>query len=128
MRTRTKRVVASIFALTLVLAACGEAPDEDGSTAAPEEGHIGDEPADEGTAEEVDLRACMITDQDGVDDGSFNETSYQGLVQARDELGVDIDVLESQSETDFQPNMQAFVQQGCDLIVSVGFLLAEVTD
>lgn len=109
----TTRASALALAGALVLSACGDAPDADGD---------GDE---QGAS---DTKACMITDQGGVDDGSFNETAYAGLLRAEDELGVEIQVLESASETDFEPNMQTFIQQGdCDLIVPVGFLLEDVT-
>ena len=137
MRKTTRRMFAAAVAGALVLTACGEAPEDapqgsdtedtgcetDGETEPEGEG---DETGDEGT-EETDFLACMITDQGGVDDGSFNETAYNGLLRAESELGVQVEYLESQSETDFQPNMQAFIQQDCDLIVPVGFLLAEVT-
>jgi basic membrane protein A and related proteins len=69
-----------------------------------------------------------VTDQGGVDDRSFNQTAYEGLERARDELGIEIAVLESQSETDFEPNIEAFLGQDCDLIVTVGFLLGDVTE
>jgi basic membrane protein A and related proteins len=82
----------------------------------------------DGDGEAADAKACMITDQGGVDDGSFNETAYNGLLRAESELGIEVQVLESTSETDFEPNMQTFIQQGdCDLIIPVGFLLEEVT-
>ncbi|MFP4635391.1 MAG: BMP family protein [Nitriliruptoraceae bacterium] len=146
MRKTTLRAVALALAGALALAACGDAPDDEADDTADETEDETDDTEDEGDdgededddAEEDDgeeeampgegYRACMITDQGGVDDGSFNETAFNGLLQAEEELGVDIDYLESSSETDFEPNMQTFVQQDCDLIVSVGFLLAEVTN
>jgi basic membrane protein A and related proteins len=131
------RAAALALAGALALSACGEAPEED--TAAPADGEEADGEAADGeategeetdgeTADGSDFKACMITDQGGVDDGSFNETSYNGLLRAEEELGIEVQVLESSSETDFEPNMQTFIQQGdCDLIVPVGFLLEEVT-
>jgi basic membrane protein A len=141
------RAVALALAGTLVLSACGDAPEDeapepaadggaeatdDGAEATDDDAEATDDDGqatDDGqTAEEVDLKACMITDQGGVDDGSFNETAYNGLLRAEEELGVETQVLESASESDFEPNMQTFITQGdCDLIVPVGFLLAEVT-
>ncbi|MEX1177849.1 MAG: BMP family ABC transporter substrate-binding protein [Nitriliruptor sp.] len=133
---KMSRAVALALAGTLVLSACGDAPEEeptDTDTEATDAGDDGDaEATDDGgegeQAAESDVKACLITDQGGVDDGSFNETAYDGLVRAEEELGVEIQYLESTSETDFEPNMQQFVQQGdCDLIIPVGFLLAEAT-
>ena len=90
------------------------------------------DPTDEGTdtadqTEEVDFLACQVTDVGGIDDKSFNQTAYAGLEQAESELGVEVKFLESQTPADFQPNIQAFVDQGCDLIVTVGFLLGDDT-
>jgi basic membrane protein A len=90
------------------------------------------DPADENTdaqeqTEEVDFTACQVTDTGGIDDKSFNQTAYAGLEQAESELGVEIKFLESQSPADFDPNIQAFVDQGCDIIITVGFLLGDAT-
>ncbi|HVM33991.1 MAG TPA: BMP family ABC transporter substrate-binding protein [Actinomycetota bacterium] len=92
-----------------------------------------EEPAGEGTgtgteeAAGADFLACQVTDTGGVDDKSFNQTAYAGLQQAEDELGVEIKVLESTSDADFEPNIQTFIDQECDLIVTVGFLLGDAT-
>jgi basic membrane protein A and related proteins len=140
---KMSRAVALALASTLVLSACGDAPEEEAETtddgAAADDGETEEPTDDDGETEEPtdddggeqaggDFKACMITDAGGVDDGSFNETAYNGLLRAEEELGVEVQFLESTSETDFEPNMQQFVQQGdCDLIVPVGFLLAEAT-
>jgi basic membrane protein A and related proteins len=141
MRMTTRRAFALVLAGALVLAACGDAPDDD--TAAPDE--TTDEATDDTEAETEetedeteepaepvegaeDFRGCLVTDQGGVDDRSFNQTAYEGLERARDELGIDIAVLESQSETDFEPNIESFIGQDCDIIVTVGFLLGDVTE
>lgn len=70
---------------------------------------------------------CQVTDTGGVDDRSFNQTANNGLVRAESELGVEGRVLESSSEADFEPNIKAFVDAGCDLIIPVGFLLDAAT-
>ena len=137
MRTTLRRATAALLAGALVLAACGEAPEEEADATpdaveeaeAPEEEEAVDEDAEEAeaAAPEGDYRGCLVTDQGGVDDQSFNETAWAGMQQAESELGVEISVLESNSESDFEPNIQAFVDQDCDLIVTVGFLLGEAT-
>jgi basic membrane protein A len=63
----------------------------------------------------------------GIDDKSFNATAYAGLSQADAELGIASSFLESQTADDYAPNIQTFVDQGCDLIVTVGFLLGDAT-
>ncbi len=128
MRITTRRVLALMAAGMLVLAACGEAPEEAPEPAeAPDAVEEPDE-TDEAPDTEVDFRGCLVTDQGGVDDRSFNETAFNGLQRAGDELGIDVAVLESTSESDFEPNIQAFVDQDCDIIITVGFLLGEATE
>jgi basic membrane protein A len=73
------------------------------------------------------MTGCEVTDTGGIDDKSFNATAYAGLTQAQDELGITPSVLESQTQDDYAPNIQTFIDQGCDLIVTVGFLLGDAT-
>lgn len=69
----------------------------------------------------------MVTDMGGVDDRSFNATSWAGVSKAIEELGVEGTYLESQQQTDYATNISQYIDQGADLIVTVGFLLADDT-
>jgi len=69
----------------------------------------------------------MITDVGGIDDASFNATSWLGVERAIEELGVQGQYLESQQQTDYARNITEFLQQDYDLIITVGFLLGEDT-
>jgi basic membrane protein A len=71
--------------------------------------------------------ACEVTDTGGVDDKGFNQIAHEGLLQAEAELGVATDLLESTTDADYAPNLQSFVDKGCNVIVTVGFLLADAT-
>lgn len=106
------------LALALVVAACGGDDDDDDATTG------GDSGGEEATS---DFTACEVTDTGGVDDRSFNETAYNGLVQAADEIGFEPAVLESQSESDYDAHIATFIDQGCDLIITIGFLLGGAT-
>jgi basic membrane protein A len=75
----------------------------------------------------ADFLACQVVDTGGIDDRSFNQTVWQGMVRAEDELGIEARFLESQTPLDFEPNIRAFIESDCDLIITVGFLLAEAT-
>lgn len=103
--------LALIGASALVLAGCGAAPEDEG-TAAPEA---------------PDFLPCMVSDAGGFDDRSFNQAGYTGLENAADELGVEFIAVESADENAYGPNVQSLVDQGCDLIITVGFLLADAT-
>jgi basic membrane protein A len=68
-----------------------------------------------------------VTDIGGIDDRSFNETAYEGILRAEEELGAESAFLESGGEEDYATNIAALMDQGCDLIVTVGFLLGDAT-
>ncbi|MDO9120184.1 MAG: BMP family ABC transporter substrate-binding protein [Anaerolineaceae bacterium] len=76
---------------------------------------------------EAKIKACEVTDTGGVDDKSFNATGWAGLERAAEELGVEIKYLESEQASDYEVNLNSFVEDGCDLIIPVGFLLADAT-
>jgi alpha-glucoside transport system substrate-binding protein len=74
------------------------------------------------------FKAGMVTDVGGVDDKSFNAVSWAGLQMAEAELdNVEVQVLESQQQTDYAVNINQLLEQEVDLIVTVGFLLGEDT-
>jgi basic membrane protein A len=71
--------------------------------------------------------ACEVTDAGGIDDKSFNATAWKGIEDAKKELGIEGKYLESQQQTDYEKNINAFIDEECDLIVTVGFLLGDAT-
>ena len=102
--------LATLGAVAL-LAGCASAPEESG----------------DGEAEAIDFQPCMVSDAGGFDDKSFNQLGFEGITKAADELGVEAITVESASETDYAPNLTSLVDQGCDLIVTVGFALSAAT-
>ncbi|MGP6172114.1 BMP family lipoprotein [Microbacterium sp. A204] len=110
-----KRALAALVAtgVAVALAGCGAAPEENGG------GDAG--------GETIDFLPCIVSDAGGFDDKSFNQLSFEGMVQAADELGVEYKNVESNSETDFAPNLESLVSQGCNAVVSVGFALSAAT-
>ncbi len=77
---------------------------------------------------QADFTACQVTDTGGIDDKSFNETAWRGVQDAETELGIEGRFLESQSETDYEPNLGSLVNGDCGLIITVGFLLGDATE
>jgi basic membrane protein A len=69
------------------------------------------------------LAVGQVTDMGGIDDKSFNATAWAGIQRAEQELGVTGKYLESQQQADYAKNIQQFISEGLDLIVTVGFLL-----
>jgi basic membrane protein A len=122
------RLLALLLGFTLVAAACGD--DDDAETDAGGTTTSEADSGDDGDGEPAsgDFLACEVTDTGGVDDNSFNENAFNGLEAAAENVGFEPVVLESQSDADFEPNIQALLDQECDLIVTVGFLLGDATE
>lgn len=80
-----------------------------------------------GAEEAAEFKACQVTDVGGIDDKSFNATAYKGMQDAEAELGIEISYLESQQQTDYEKNINAYLDEGCDVIITVGFLLGDAT-
>ena len=107
------KLVAAAGIVTLALAGCGGGTTSNG-------GGTTSEAKDAST-----FKACAVSDAGGWDDKSFNESAYNGLTAARDNLGIQINTAESSSDTDFVPNVEAMVSDGCTLIIGVGFNLEQ---
>lgn len=73
------------------------------------------------------VKIGMVTDIGGVNDGSFNQSAWEGLQRAQKELGVEVRYAESATDADYAPNIEAFIDEGYDLIISVGYMLADAT-
>jgi len=69
----------------------------------------------------------LVTDIGGLNDRGFNSLANQGLENAKSQLGVEGEVLESKSDADYIPNLSEFGQKGSNLVVSVGFLMTDAT-
>ena len=70
----------------------------------------------------------MVTDIGGLDDRSFNQSAYEGLKRAESELGAEIRAVTSKSNADYVPNLSTLARQQYDLVIAVGFLMAEATE
>lgn len=71
------------------------------------------------------FRVAMVSDTGGINDNSFNASAWEGLQRAKTELGVEVTYLESVTEADYEANMETLFDEGYDLIICVGFLMAD---
>ena len=115
-------LVAVLIMASMFLAACQPA-----ATPEPTEAPAAEQPAEAPAEPMAKAKVCQVTDAGGIDDKSFNATAYKGVLAAVDELGVEGKYLESQQQTDYEKNINAFLEEDCDLIVTVGFLLGDAT-
>jgi basic membrane protein A and related proteins len=121
-----KRSLAAILFAALVLimgvvaAGCGSDDEEEpaGGSGA-DSGQTEDQPA---------IKVGLVTDIGGLNDRSFNQLANEGLERAKSELGVEGRVLISKANSDYVPNLSSLAQQKYDLIVGVGFLMADAMD
>ena len=137
----TKRLfgIIALIIILAMLAACGgaatPAPEqptaaEPTPTEAAMEQPTAAEPAPtEAPAQEEMMahRYGQVTDTGGIDDKGFNQLAWNGMQEAAKELGVEVQFLESQQQTDYEKNINEFVNQGYNGIVTVGFLLGDAT-
>ena len=70
----------------------------------------------------------MVTDVGGLGDKSFNDSAHQGLLEAQGQLGASIQVLQSKSAADYQPNLSALTSGHFDEIYAIGFLMNKDLD
>ncbi len=112
---RAVRLIAVLAAFALLAAACSKSSNTNASpSGSPLPG--------------VGMTGCEVTDTGGIDDKSFNATAYKGLTDAQTSLGITASYLESTTQQDYVPNIEASLAKGCNLIVTVGFLLGDATE
>ena len=72
-------------------------------------------------------RVGLVTDVGKVDDRTFNESAYKGMLRAAEEFGVKHAFIETQQPTDYDKNIEQFATAGYDMIITVGFMLGDAT-
>jgi len=117
-------VLAVILLASMVLTACGS-PATPAVTEAPVVTTAPDTavPPTVAPTAAPKFKVGEVTDLGGVDDKSFNASGWQGIQDAISQLSVDGKYLESKQQSDYQKNIQQFLDEKTDLIVTVGFLL-----
>lgn len=130
-------LLLTIFvSFSLIAAACGDDDDttaeDPEDTAAPDDTTAPDDsaaPDDGGDGDGEAVLTCLVTDLAGIDDKSFNATAWQGVEDAiaAGDATEDSYYLESDTDADWQPNIDTMVSGGCEHIVTVGFALDAAT-
>jgi basic membrane protein A len=110
-----------------VAAACGDDDDDTATTDTTEAGSGSGTETTQGGGGESTFVGCEVTDEGGVDDRSFNQTAFEGMQAAGDEVGFEPIVQESTSAADYVPNVDAMLEEDCGIIVTVGFALGDAT-
>src|SRR3954452_9397130 len=115
--------LAGCAALAIGIAACGSSSNSSSSSTPSSSGGGASTTASKGKP----IKVGLVTDIGGLNDRSVNHLAYVGLQRAQKELGIQGRVLTSKSAADYVPNLTTLAQQGYDLIIPVGFLMADAT-
>ena len=82
--------------------------------------------SDQGTSAEKEYKVAMVTDTGGVNDQSFNQSSWEGLQSLeKNNKGVKVSYLESKQESDYATNLDKTVDSGNKLVWGIGFAMAD---
>jgi len=83
-----------------------------------------------GTTASGKFLGCMVTDTGGIDDKSFNQSSWQGMqaAAATDPSKISVTYLPSSTTADYASNISALEAKKCGIIVTVGFLMVGATE
>jgi basic membrane protein A len=126
----TRRIAVLLAALCLglgatVAAGCGSSSSS-GDSGSSSSGSSGSSSSSSDQGKKI--KVGLVTDIGGLQDRSFNQLANEGVQRAQQQLGVQIRVLTSKSNGDYVPNLSTLAQQGYDLVIGVGFLMADAMD
>ena len=110
---------------TLVIAACGSS----NSSAPSGTSSSTSSSATSSAATSAKFLGCMVTDTGGIDDRSFNASSWSGMqAAAAANSNITVKYLQSTTQSDYIPNINTFLNEKCGIIVTVGFLMGPATE
>lgn len=107
-----------VLAAGTILGACGSGKEKNNEKAGSKEDHFS---------------IAMITDVNGVDDKSFNQSAWKGIQDFGNENNLEkgdggFDYLESKSDAEFEPNLNRLVRRDFDLVYGIGYLLKDAME
>jgi basic membrane protein A len=111
-------VAALAVTLALVAAGCGGSSNKSGNG-----GTTGTTSGSSGKK----VTVALVSDVGHFNDKSFNQSQLEGLNKAKSQLGITAIPLQSNSASDYLPNLTSAIRRHADLVISAGFLLAPAT-
>lgn len=118
------KTLATMGAVALIAAGCSSKADNnnasDTTSQAPSNG------TSASASGGAKIKACMVLDTGGVDDKSFNQSSWAGLTAAaKANPNISPSYVASNSANDYTPNLTTETNAGCDTIIAVGGLMGD---
>ena len=129
MRRSAWATAALAVSATLVVAACGSSHSSAASspTSSSPATSTATSTATAGTGTKT--LGCMVTDTGGINDRSFNASSWAGMqAAAAANPNITVKYLQSTTQSDYTPNINTFIGEKCNIIVTVGFLMGAATE
>ena len=105
-----------------------EASSEEASSEEASSEKASEEESESETEEDIDgtgFKIGMVTDVGGVNDGSFNQSAWEGLQRAGEDFGCEVKYIESKGDADYVPNIESFLDEDYDLIICIGYMMAD---
>jgi basic membrane protein A and related proteins len=113
LRSRTRTLVvlfAAAAAVALVAAGCGGGGGGGGNTT---------------TTKKVSFKAALVSDIAGFNDNGFNKNQLAGLNNTASQTGLTPISKISHSSSDYDPNYNAAIRAGANIVIAAGFLLGD---
>lgn len=119
---------ALALSATLVIAACGSSHSSASASGSSTSTSSASSSASSGGTTAKFL-GCMVTDTGGINDRSFNASSWAGMqAAAAANSSIKVTYLQSKQPSDYVSNINTFLGDKCNIIVTVGFLMASATE
>ena len=139
MRKHPSSMMAVLAILMLILAACGEGGESPSEAAESDPAATSGESEPAATEAPTGLEACGepeggdewliggVTDVGELEDKSFNEGGWCGTIAGATSVGGSAEVIVTADPADYAANIQTFIDQGYQIIVTYGFALGNAT-
>ena len=122
---RAAALTAGTAAVALLLAGCGSKPGS--NTGSGSSGSAASGSSGVAAGNTANYTACMVTDTGGIDDKSFNAAAWAGMQKAQSDGKAKVSYVQSKTESDYTTNINKLLGQNCNLILTVGGLMADAT-
>lgn len=77
---------------------------------------------------ELPTKICLVTDIGSINDGTFNQYAYEGMINLQEDYPqVITSYKESGEEAAFATNVASCIEEGADIVITVGFLITQAT-
>jgi simple sugar transport system permease protein len=66
------------------------------------------------------IKVGLVTDVGRIDDGTYNQYAYEGLMRAAQEHDLAMEIIETTAAAEYEGNIQRVIERGCTFVVTAG--------